>query len=84
MDEFKERAKPVPRTLTPEAIEKEAAEVGRLQKEVKYRGMVYQVELKEELAKRHGKPLNAYYDLPYKSWEKMRDEAFERPKANKL
>jgi hypothetical protein len=55
-------------------IEREAKEIADLTAKLKDRAMIYQVDEKERLAKKHGKPLDAYYDLSYSEWSAIRDQ----------
>lgn len=55
-------------------IKARAAEIGRLQADIKERSMIFDVSAKEALAKAKGLPLDAYYDLPYKDWMKIKAE----------
>jgi hypothetical protein len=43
-----------------------------LREEYKARTMIYQVEEKEAAAKFFGRPLDYFYDLPYKRWSRIR------------
>lgn len=47
------------------------ASIASLQAEVKRRCMIFDCVGKEEMAKRHGKPLNAYYDLSFADWVEL-------------
>lgn len=40
---------------------------------IKERTMIYQVHQKEMLALKHRKSIDAYYDLSYEEWAKIRD-----------
>ena len=45
-----------------------AQEIAAIQTRIKARSAVYQPSLKEEAAQAFGKPLDAFYDLPYDEW----------------
>lgn len=53
-------------------IVKELEALEELKRSLKARAMIYQVEAKERAAKRDGLPFDAYYDLTYKEWERVR------------
>lgn len=53
-------------------IAQEAAEIGRLQAQVKLMSMTYQWSLKEEIAADLGLTF-AQVDLPYRDWAAIRD-----------
>lgn len=47
------------------------AGAAEMQQALKDRSMIYQVDRKEEVAEAHGKPRNAYHNLPYKEWSEI-------------
>lgn len=54
-------------------IREEAARLGTMKRQIKELCMVYQVEEKQRLARKHGKPINAYYHLAYEEWAAIHD-----------
>lgn len=50
------------------------AEVSFLKKEVKRRSMIFQCELKEDLAEKLGLPVWAFYHIPYKDLSVLTDD----------
>lgn len=54
-------------------IVKELEALEELKRSLKARAMIYQVDAKERAAERDGLPFNAYYDLLYEEWVKVRD-----------
>lgn len=53
-------------------ITKELDQIESLKQKIKERAMVYQADLKEEVAKENGVPPETYFDLPYDEWEPIR------------
>jgi hypothetical protein len=51
-------------------------EYNRLKDELKRRAMIFQADDKERAAKHFGKPFDAFYDLPYTEWAKVRSQYF--------
>lgn len=63
-------------------IESEASSIADGVQKQKQRSMIYQADDKERLAEKHGKPLDAYHDLPFDDWMKLRaadDESGREP-----
>jgi hypothetical protein len=52
------------------------AELEPLRAELKRRAMIFQCEWKEAQAMAEGKPYDAYHELSYKDWEKIRDSRY--------
>jgi hypothetical protein len=59
--------------MTFDEISTEAADIAAKIEQLKARAMIYQVTEKECLAKLHGLPLDAYYELTYGEWALIRD-----------
>lgn len=55
-----------------ERIIAECEAIAALQTSCKARAMMYQADLKEEVARHNGLPFDAYYNLPYVEWEPIR------------
>lgn len=51
---------------------------------IKSRSMLYQPDLKDEVAAANGVDPQTYYDMPYKEWEKVRDAHNEKKSATPL
>ncbi len=63
-------------------IESEASSIADGVQKQKQRSMIYQADDKERLAEKHGKPIDAYHDLPFDDWMKLRaadDESGREP-----
>lgn len=56
-------------------IESEASSIADGVQKQKQRSMIYQADDKERLAEKHGKPLDAYHDLPFDDWMRIRAES---------
>lgn len=55
-------------------IIKELETIERAKEYIKKRNMIYQVDLKEEAAKKYGVPTNAYHDFCYEDWITVRQD----------
>jgi len=56
-----------------ERLINELEEIEVLRTKIKERNFIYQIDLKEEKARSLNLPLNAFYELPYEKWAKIRD-----------
>ena len=50
-----------------------------LRDEVKRRSMIFDCELKEHVARLHGKPVDAYHDLPFREWVEIKRAYYQAP-----
>jgi len=55
-------------------INTEAASIADGIQKQKDRSMIYQADAKEEMAKKHGKPLDAYHNIPFADWQKIQED----------
>ena len=55
-------------------IIEELENIEKAKQYVKNHSMIYQVDLKEELARKRGLPTNVYYDLKFEDWTMIRKD----------
>ena len=60
----------------------EAASIAAGIEASKSRAMIYQADAKERMAARHGKPADAYFDLPYDQWAELQAAHYSQQEVN--
>lgn len=59
----------------------ELEEIEKLKRLVKRQSMIYQFDLKSEVAEAFGIPKQKLYDMPYKEWAAIRSEYLKKKEA---